>query len=244
MKEMIEGLLKAGGFRSDEPLDSIARIVDSAESPPPAFEVCSYAWLLAYFGQWDRAEAVARSIKDDEDERGLALATLAQRLAAADLADRAESVARSIPIDAKWSGSLVETVVALTKIASKSAQAGQPARAEGLLREAEAALKQLGHPDHLQASLLDDIAEAWMLLNRRDKSLGLWDEAIVVARQSVEIYRAGGAPDVDSWKVLAAIARRLAELGEDERSKLALQAIDNDDWRKRAITQIRSHHEE
>ena len=106
------------------------------------------------------------------------------------------------------------------------------------MRDAEALVASLKRPDHIKASLLDDIAYIWKEMNQRDQYLRIWDEAIAVAKESIQIYRAGGAPDIDSWKSLSSIASGLAEAGEHERVELALQAIDNEAWRRRASDRI------
>ena len=51
-----------------------ARIAAAVETRDPsqlrsADEQCSYSWALAKLGEWDQAEAAARAITDDEDER-------------------------------------------------------------------------------------------------------------------------------------------------------------------------------
>ncbi len=178
-------------------------------------------------------------ITDDENEKGEALASLAQKLVDAGFIDRAEAIARSIAIDTEKTGALVEKSYTFIKIASHLVKAGQSDRAERLLRDAEELLALRKHADHIKASLLDDIAYVWKDLNKRDECLRLWDEAIAVAKESIQAYRAGGVPDVDSWKALSSIASGLAEAGEDERVEIALQAIDNDDWRQRASERIR-----
>ena len=239
MKLMIGDVIEAGGFSEDEPLDSIARIMDSPDHHPTALEISSYSTVLANFGEWNRAEAIARRITNDENEKGQALASLSQKLADAGLTERAENIARSIPIDGNLTSVLVEQAFAFTKIAAQLVKAGQVDRAERLLRDAEALVALRKHPDHIKASLLDDIAYIWKEMNQRDQYLRLWDEAIAVAKESIQAYRAGGAPDVDSWKSLSSIASGLAEAGEDERVELALQAIDNEAWRQRAAGRIR-----
>lgn len=234
MRMIIGDVIAAGGFPEDEPFDSITRIMESTNHHPTALEISAYSTVLANFGEWNRAEAVARRITNDENEKGVALALLSQKLVDAGLTERAENIARSIPINSNLPGVLVEQASAFTKIAAKLVKSGQSGRAEKLLEAAEALVASLRHPDHIKASLLDDISYIWKEMNQRDKYLRLWDEAIAVAKESIQIYRAGGAPDVDSWKALSSIARGLAEAGEDDRVELALKAIDNEAWRQRA----------
>ncbi|HEY0764377.1 MAG TPA: hypothetical protein VGD61_18515 [Pyrinomonadaceae bacterium] len=238
MKLMIGAVIEAGGFPQAEPLDSIERIMEPPNHHPTGLEISAYSMALASFSEWNRAEAVAHRITDNEDERGHALASLSQKLADAGFTERAENIARSIPIDSNLTDVLVEQAFAFTKIASRLVKSGQNDRAERLLRDAESLVTLRKRADHIKASLLDDIAHIWKEMNQRDEYLRLWDEAIAVAKESIKIYRAGGAPDVDSWKSLASIATGLAEAGEHERVELALQAIDNEAWRQRAADKI------
>ncbi len=190
MKEMVGALLEAGGFPTDEPLASVQRITESHERiPPSAQDVCAYSWVLSSFGQWERAEAVARSITNDDDERGLALAILAQKLATAGLLDRAERVARLINDSPELTGVMVEKATALIAIASKFVQEGKPDRAMALLTAAELTAKQRQHADHLQASLLGEIAATWMTVGQSERAIKLWDAAVDVARESIQAYR-------------------------------------------------------
>lgn len=239
MKQRIGEVIEAGGFPEDEPFDSLARIMESPDHHPTALDIGAYSVALANFREWDRAEAVAHRITDDEDEKGQALASLSQKLADAGFTDRAENIARSIPVDSNLTSVLVEQAFAFIRIASQLVKANQNERAERLLRDAEALVALRAHADHVKASLLDDIAYIWKELNQRDQYLRIWDEAIAVARESIQIYRAGGVPDVNSWRALSSIARGLAEAGEDETVELALQAIDNEAWRQRASDKIR-----
>ena len=241
MKQIIQAVLESGGFPSTEPLDSVMRIANSRELDTlPASEVCAYSWALASFGEWDRAEAVAHLITNDQNERGQALAILAQRLVEADLLDRADQVAKSIVIAPELTGALVEKATALIAIASRFAQAHQSDRAIQLLTQAELTTKQRVRADHLQASLLADIAQTWMSLGRLEEALKLWDEAVYIARESIRAYRTGGQPDVDSWKSLAIIAEDLFAIGENERAERAIALIDNDEWREKVLIKIRN----
>jgi hypothetical protein len=77
IKALVGKLKEQGGFPDTEPFDSLVRITDSSTGHSPnAIDICAYSWVLATFGEWDRAEAVARSIQDDADEQGQALALL------------------------------------------------------------------------------------------------------------------------------------------------------------------------
>lgn len=244
IKQLVGAVLQAGGFSPDEPLDSIKVISDSYEGDIPAFKIGALSSVLASFGEWDRAEAVARSIKNNDDERGSALAVLAQDLAAADLLDRAEAVARSITNSEELEGVMLEKATALIAIASKFANDAKPDRAGPLLDEAEVTIKHMKHPDNLLASLLGDLAETLTRAGQSERAIKLWDEAIEVAGESIRAYRAGGGPDVDSWKALAIIAGDLFAIGENERADRAMALIDNDDWRERMLAKIRDRLEQ
>lgn len=97
------------------------------------------SWELARTGNWGEAERVARSITGDDDERGQALAVLAECLARAGHAERAESVAISISSDPEDYGSFHEKLIALGEVASVYAVAG---RADDARRVAETTIAE------------------------------------------------------------------------------------------------------
>lgn len=240
IKQVVGAVLQAGGFSPDEPLNSIKVISGSYEGEVPAIDIGALSSVLAWFGEWDRAEAVARSIRDNDAEMGSALAIVAQRLAAADLLDRAEAVARSITNSEELEGVMLEKATALIAIASKFAKDAKPDRAAPLLDEAEVTIKHMKQPDHLLASLLGDLAETLTRVGQSERAIRLWDDAVEVARESIRACRAWGGPDVDSWKAVAIIAGDLFAIGENERAERAIALIDNDEWRERVVTKIRS----
>lgn len=244
IKNRVNALIKGGGFPADEPLDSLRLIWDSPREEIPDYQIGFYSSVLAQVGQWDRAEAVARLIRNNEDEKGTALALLAQRLAAADLLDRAESVALSIPNSPKTSGAMAEKATALLAVASKCIGEGKRDSVERLLNEADRTIKQLSYANNLLVSLLGDLAQALYKVGDADRALKSWDEAMEVAGNSIRSYRAGGAPDVDSWKALAIIAQDLFAIGENGRAERALALIDNDQWRERARNRMHSTKEQ
>lgn len=230
---MLKKLQNEGGFPPGEPYDSVKRINPGA-APAPPYQVCSYAWALAAVGEWERAEAVARSI-DEEDERGQGLAILSQRLAEAGLLDKAEALALSIPADPQHSGALVEKVTALIQIAARRAQNGEAEKAAAVLHEAEAGIRLRVRADYLQSGLLDEMAQVWVKLGKPENASSLWEEAISVARNSIEAYHAGGVPDVDTSKVLAGIARHAAASGSYEQARKAAQIITDNSLRERVL---------
>lgn len=234
----VGALLQHGGFPPDEPLNSITPICDSYNKPPD-YQIAAYSSVLADFGEWDRAEAVARSIGNNYNEKGTALAILAQRLAAAGLLDRAESVALSVLNSSEFGGVMVEKATALLAIASKRAEKGNVERAQSLLEEAEQTIEHIKRADHLLVGLLGDLAGAFHKMAESDRALNLWDRATDIGMKSIRAYRAGGAPDVDSWKSLEIIAQDMFAIGETERAERAMALIDNDDWRERALKRLR-----
>lgn len=239
IKARVKAVLEAGGFPPNEPLDSVRVISGSSDGEITTRDRGSFASVLAWLGEWDRAEAVALSIENDPSETGLALAVLAQRLAAAELLERSEAVARSIPNSDDRSGYMVEKATALLAIASKFLDQNRAERALAVLDEAEVAIKQLQHADHLLASLLGDLASLYTRTGQVDKATMFWDEAIGTAQTSIQRFRAGGAPNVDSWKALAIIAEDLFSIGDNTRAERAMALIDNKEWRERAHARIR-----
>lgn len=235
----VDAVLRSGGFPSDEPLDSVRLISESTAHEIPDYMLGTYSSVLANFGQWDRAEAVARKIHHNPNEMGVALAVIAQGMAAADLLDRAESVALSIPNSSAFTGAMVEKATAILAIASKHLAEGSSDRPEKLLAEAEKTVRCLSYANHLLVSLLGDLASALYRIGQVQPALKLWDESTAVAGESIRAYREGGAPDVDSWKSLSIIAEDLFSIGETARAERALALIDNDDWRERTLRRLK-----
>lgn len=236
IKIKVREVLERGGFSPDEPLDSV-ELISGSEAVSPV-EIGAYSSVLAFAGEWDRAEAVARSIQGDPGERGLALSILAQRLAAANLLERAEAVVRSIPNSGDQSGYMVEKATALLAIAAQFLAQNRAEHARAILDEAEVAIRQLKHADHLLVSLLGDLANLLTKSGQVDKANAVWDKAIETAQMSIQSYRAGGAPDVDTWKALAIIAEDLVSAGDGVRAERAIALIDNEEWRERARAHI------
>ena len=233
IKMKVQEVLERGGFSRDEPLDSIELISSSKAGPISPVQIGAFSSVLSFAGEWDRAEAVARSIPEDPGERGLALSELAQRLAAADLLERAEAVVRSIPNSDDRSGYMVEKVTALLAIASKFLTQSNYEHARAVLDEAEIAIEHLQHPDHLLVSLLGDLANLLTKNGQVDRANIFWDKAIDTAQASIQSYRAGRAPDVDTWKALEIIADDLFPV-DVVRAERAIALIDNEAWRERA----------
>jgi len=239
MRQMLLDLLSAGGFPPDEPLDSTARIGEASNGEPlKTYQIGSYASALASVGEWARAEAVARSIKDDEDEKGLALASIAQKLAAAGFLERAREIATAIRTDTLRSGAVVEKVVALSSIASGLASIGQNEPAAEVLKEAELAITQPDNLGYSQADCFLEMAEIWLRLGEKPKALSLWDQAAAVAQAGVAIHRSGGTTDVDSLKILRYIVLALVNVKEAPKARELAASIDIEPFRERLIQMI------
>jgi lipopolysaccharide biosynthesis regulator YciM len=164
---------------------------------------CMYAFALSGVGEWERAEAVARAIHDD-DERGQALGVLAQDLAKAGLAARAEVIADAIDNTREHTGALHEKVLALLAIASYWKRQGDAARAWQLLVAAETAAQALPDPpDWVKPDCLAQIALLCAQLDELEAAAQVWNYAISLSK---------GCSDFSLQLTLQRIAEQLATL--------------------------------
>lgn len=120
----VRKVLKEHGFFVDEPLTvkEIELVIKKGElNKLKPHELCYYSSHLSLRGDWKKAEEIA-NLLNDEDERGQALACLAQNLAKSGFIERAKNIALSIPSNAEYSGALYEKISALIKIADELAK--------------------------------------------------------------------------------------------------------------------------
>jgi hypothetical protein len=164
---------------------------------------CVYAFALSNVGEWERAEAVARAIHDD-DERGQALGVLAQDLAKAGLAERAETIAHAIANAREHTGALYEKVLALLALASHWRQQGDAAHVWSLLVEAELAAQALPDPpDWVKPDCLAQIALWCAQIDEMEAAAQVWNFAISLSK---------GCADFGLQLTLQRIAEQLAKL--------------------------------
>jgi lipopolysaccharide biosynthesis regulator YciM len=169
-----------------------------------AADWCVYAFALSSAGEWERAEAVARSIRDDDDERGQALGVLAQDLAKAGLLERAEAIAYAIDNTREHSGALHEKVLALIEIASHWTRRHDAGRAWQLLVAAETAAQALPDPpDWVKPDCLAQIALLCAQIDELEAAAQVWNHAISLSR---------GCHDFGLQLSLQRIAEQLAKL--------------------------------
>ena len=225
---MLTTLLGAGGFPSDEPLDSTKRIAQGEVGMLPSWKVGVYARALAEVGEWERAEAVARSISDEGDS-AQALNSVIECLVKAGRVDEAEAVAYSISTRAS-EAALINKVLALDVVALGYLKRGSTDRVMTILRVAEETVRRVTRAGYVKAARLWEMAETWEGLGDRVRSLGLWHEASAVAKESISRYRAGGQTDVDSFTVLKMIIVSVAKAGEPALARAVADSIDSESF--------------
>jgi hypothetical protein len=210
--------LRESGVKSPDPVKHLHEKVDMEFVR--AYEICSYSWGLTQAGEWQWAEQIANSIQDNEDEKGQALAILAQRLASKKLYDEAFRVAYSIPNNpSQASGALIEKVGAFIAIALGSVKDGNFDQVKKALVDAEKALETLEYKSTTIAHFWCDVAEIWKQIGERDEALRLWDIAVVTAYEVYVYDRSNQYPTADSRKTLMGIIRSIAKVGEIAEAK-------------------------
>ena len=195
-----------------------------------ASERCSYSWGLARLGEWDLAEEAARQI-DDEDERGQALACLAQSLAAAGFPERAQAVALAVTSDVTFFGAVHEKMVALTACAQSYLCKGL--RDEGI-RVPDIGLAAF--PTFAQAAdweapdWLVEVADTFYQLRETNRAL----VALETAAEMVDRIHQ------DREKIRERIAKKFALLSQEHRARQIAEAITIPAIRERALKYLNS----
>jgi tetratricopeptide (TPR) repeat protein len=221
MVKMLKELKQSGGFSPHEPLDSIDRIAESGCLDfISAIEISAYATALAGVQEWDRAEAVARSISDEEEQENT-LFEIAQSLARKNLFDRAEEL--TFTTEAHYPSSISEKIFTLNEIASCYLKNHQEEQAIIIVKKAEEALESYPERDFTRAWMIDEMAEIWDKLGQKEQALELWKEsAIILARLLKEARLGGGYCDYESLKRLLYV---IHQFGRYKEYDLARQAI-------------------
>ena len=146
------------------------------------------AMLWANTGHYDKAEAIARSVKH-EKEQAKALNRIADALAIAGLFERAEALARSIPHPGWQMAALDPVVKALI--------------AAGKFDHAEVVTRSLTDVSY-QAKMLNDLAEALATAGQRDRAGRLRGQAEKAARAITNLHRQSHLLGQIAWTLLAA----------------------------------------
>lgn len=195
-------------------------------------ERCYLTFRLARNQDWQRAEQVARSILDDPDDHGQALAALAEQLANAGHPDRALQLAAEIPVDPVASGAHHEKVVAYLAVARSFVRVGRTNDAVSALTAAVDATTIL------EPHTLWQAADFFLGASRIYRGIGLPTEA----RKCIDaVFRAARA-DVDSEKIKAAACLELAELGDIEAAREAIDQIAQPYFRARTLLRLRTEY--
>jgi tetratricopeptide (TPR) repeat protein len=217
MVEMLRRLKQAEGFPITESLDSLAQIAESRNFDSISLdEVGNYVWALAAVEEWQRAEAVARSISDKEEQENI-LFELAQLLAGNNLLDKAEEL--TLLIEAHYPSSISEKIFTLNKIASCYLKNHQEEQAINILMEAEKSLENYQTKNPTRAWMIDEMAYIWEQLGQKDHALEMWKEAVNITSQSIAEARAEKYVDYDTLKMHLSIIRKLGALKELELAK-------------------------
>ncbi|MBI4752174.1 MAG: hypothetical protein HY774_27115 [Acidobacteria bacterium] len=214
--KIVQDIMQAGGFPDEEPLDSIARIIPPGKTQIPNHLVCHYSWTLSRYQQWDRAEAVARSIQDDPDEQGQALAILASDLARAGLFDRARAIAISIPNLSNCPGAVSEKAAALVLLAKKL-RYHPLSEVQEIINEAQLALASIDRFGHVEINLLTELADVYFGKKERTRATELINLALEMSNQcNLGCQILGLTFDLEVVKSLEYIAMVLREHQEIE----------------------------
>ena len=219
--------------------ESQARINAAVASRDPsqlhsATDRCSYSWGLARLGEWDQAEAAARAIDDDEDERGQALGILSQRLAAAGLAERAERVALSVTSDITNFGAVQEKMIALIDCAQSYCSHGLPQDAVRVIETGLADFAAFADASDWQATdWLVDAADVYVKIGQPERALQLLETAAEMV-QNVGMDRA---------QIQRQIALKFASLDRLDQAREVAQSITSPTIRQRTLERLDSLHQ-
>jgi len=139
----------------------------------------------------------------------------AQRLAKAGEWQQGNELVRSIPDADEFTGYLHEKTIALTEIGRAMLKAGQEESACSTLAEAERLAHVLARGGTWQeACQLYDIGCVWHEARRGPEALRLWDLALEAAHRGLDTYR-----------LLATLARQFRDLGLHERAAAAVARL-------------------
>jgi tetratricopeptide (TPR) repeat protein len=183
-------------FFTTEAPDSFEKIIEQGNlGAMPVEDVCSYVSALAAAEEWQRAEAVARLISDEEEQENT-LFELAQALAGKNLLDKAEELTFST--DAHYPSSISEKIFTLNKIASSRLKNHQKEQAITILKKAEKALENYPTKDFTRAWMVDEMAEIWDQLEQKALALELWKKSATILAQMLKEARLTGHCDYES----------------------------------------------
>jgi tetratricopeptide (TPR) repeat protein len=186
--------------------------IGDASSLRSALDLGQYAWELSRLRRWDEAEAAARRIEDDPEERGEALALLAQGLCEGGAFERAIAIVDQIPDDAGIPNAVAEKAIALVAIGKAVAAAGDYAEADKFFERAFASIEALGdaRSPWSEPETFLEWGRAYLSCDR-ERALGLWRRA---AHRAEEL-----SGDIDCLKLLGEIGTEFARAGAIEEAE-------------------------
>lgn len=172
-------------------------------------------------------------VRNDE-EKWETLALKAQALARDGEIDEAIQLVFEIPLPLGFAGWSHERTLALISIALKLAEQGQFERALSIAHEAIRSCEAL-HEGAIweEADCYAEIALLLERLNARQDAMAIWRKAISAAQRSQSL-------DIDCVKILARIARNLADVGEVQFACDVARSIRLEEIRIQTLAYVRS----
>jgi hypothetical protein len=199
---------------------------------PYYLELLSKVYTLANESKWDEAEEVAKSIRDNEDEQGQALAGIAQKLCSSNLLDRAERIAYSIPNNPNNIGSLIEKAIALFCIAQSYITSNKQ-KSIKIIGDIESILLSIEFPHLTAAVYLNEIAKILHSIER-ERAIKIWIRSFEIAKTQYEQSILVNINDAEALKSLWAIASTLIKFDEPDLAKTLIKNVKNE-WLHKAI---------
>lgn len=130
-------------------------------------------------------------------------------------------------------GTILEKVEVLVRVARSGLQANQLELAETSLMAAEAALNVRTRDDGIKAANFDELAVLWLKYGNKQKAADLWKKAATVAVTSLNDYCSLEATDVDSLKVLAVVVPSLVDNQQVADAQKYVNLVTSKHWRNK-----------
>jgi hypothetical protein len=233
--KQLRDLFYMSGFPKLKTKDEIAELIDKRELDKlRPYEIGSYSRQLAYNEQWDKAEEITELI-EDEDEKGQALAGIAQYLAKKGLIERAEQIVCAIP-SLIGTGAFSEKIDALIELAKAFAKRNEIEKLKKVIELIENEIKPLGYSSY-KAEFINEIAiilEPFVGINN---TLPYWEEAIKCIENETDSSN-NSYNNPENNRFLAYIADYLAKAGVMELAIKAANVIPNSRRREQVISTI------
>ena len=171
-------------------------------------------------------------MQNEEEKRWETLGVKAQDLVRLGNIDEAIDVVAQIPMPRGFSGWGHEKVLALIEIAIKLIELGKIERATSIADEASGCCEAL-HDGAVweEADCYAKIASIQAKLNMRSAAILMWRKAVGAAKVNQTF-------DVDCAKILAKIARDLADIGEHQFANDVARSVVLDELQRKTLAYI------